>query len=108
MDSQTTESAISMYQLISNISSLAALGASVAAMIKANKRTPPLSEEVLVKFATKDDLKDLKLELENTRREINAQLHSGNKCFKDIEHMLGKLDVMLNICPYMCGKGKPS
>lgn len=104
MDTQTTESAISMYQLISNISSLAALGASVAAMIKANRRNPPLAEEVLKTFATKEDLHDLKSELEKTRTEINLQLRAGDKCFKDLERVIGKLEAMFSICPYMCGK----
>jgi hypothetical protein len=104
MDANTTESAISLYQLISNVSSLAALGASIAAMIKVNRRSPPLAEEVLEKFATKGDLHDLKTELEKTRTEINLQLRAGDKCFKDLERVIGKLEAMFSICPYMCGR----
>jgi hypothetical protein len=107
MDPQTTESAIFQYNLISNIASLAALGASVFAMLKAYRREPPLSEQILKDFATKADLHDLKVELEKTRTEINQQLRSGDKCFKDLERVIGRLETMLSMCPYLCGGRKP-
>lgn len=107
MDPNTVESAVFQYNLISNIASLAALGASVFAMLKVNRREPPLSEQILKDFATKNDLHDLKVELEKTRTEINAQLRSGDKCFKDLERVIGKLETMFSICPYLCGRKVP-
>jgi hypothetical protein len=104
MDPQTTQSAIFQYNLISNIMSFAALGASVFTMIKSSRRSPPLAEEVLKTFATKEDLHDLKSELEKTRTEINLQLRAGDKCFKDLERVIGKLEAIFSICPYMCGR----
>jgi hypothetical protein len=107
MDANTVESAVFQYNLISNIASLAALGASVFAMLKAYRREPPLSEQILKDFATKNDLHDLKIELEKTRTEINQQLRSGDKCFKDLERVIGQLETLFKICPYFCGHRKP-
>lgn len=107
MDANTTQQAVFQYQFISNIASLAALGASLAAIIKSYRREPPLSEQILKDFATKNDLHELKVELEKTRTEINLQLRSGDKCFKDLERVIGRLETMLSMCPYMCGGRKP-
>jgi 5-bromo-4-chloroindolyl phosphate hydrolysis protein len=107
MDPNTTQQAVFQYQLISTVASLAALAASFAAIIKSYRREPPLSEQVLEKFATKNDLKELREDLEKTRDGINLQLRSGDKCFKDLERVIGKLEAMFSICPYMCGRKPP-
>lgn len=104
MDPNTTQQAVFQYQLITTVASIAALGASITAMIRTFRRNPPLSETILEKFATKDDLRDLKTELEKHRVEMNAQLRSGDKCFKDLERVIGKLEVLFEMCPYMCGR----
>lgn len=104
MDPDTTQQAVFQYNLVSNITSLAALGASLAAIIRSFKRNPPLSETMLKDFATKDDFRELKAELEKHRVDMNAQLRSGDKCFKDLERVIGKLEVLFEMCPYMCGR----
>lgn len=102
MDPNTTSQAIFQFQLFNTISSLAALGASIAAIIRVSRRTPPLSETVLEKFATKEDIKALREELSTTRADLNGQLRSGDKCFKDLERVIGKLEGVLSRCPYFC------
>jgi hypothetical protein len=67
---------------------------------------------VLEKFATKEDLAALKreelaairTEMTNLRTEINQQLRSGDKCFKDLERVIGQLEGALKLCPYLCGR----
>jgi biopolymer transport protein ExbB/TolQ len=120
MDPNTTQQAVFQYQLITTVASIAALGASITAMIRTFRRNPPLSETILEKFATKSDMKELeakvekfaskedvrelKSELEKHRSDMNAQLRSGDKCFKDLERVIGKLEVLFEMCPYMCGR----
>lgn len=107
MDHDTTQQAVFQFNFISQIASLTALGASIAAIIRSFRRSPPLAETVLEKFATKEDLRALKEELEKTRTDISSQLRSGDKCFKDLERVIGKLEGILNTCPYLCGRKQP-
>lgn len=103
MDPQMVDQAVFQHNLISNITSLAALGASIAAIVKVGRRVPPLSEQVMKDFATKEDLRELKSEVTALRTEINMQLRSGDKSFKDLINITGRLEGILERCPYMCG-----
>ena len=104
MDPQTVDQAVFQHNLFSNIASLAALAASIAAVIKVFRRQPSLSETVIKEFATKSDLHELKTDMQKLQDEINKQLRSGDKCFKDLERVIGKLEGAMQFCPYLCGR----
>ena len=104
MDPQSVEQAIFQQNLFSSVVSVAAFAASLAAIIKAFRRDPPLSETVIKEFATKADLKELKDDMQKLQDEINKQLRSGDKCFKDLERVIGQLEGAMKFCPYLCGR----
>ena len=103
MDPQTTEQAVYQYNFISTIASLAALVASLAAVIRTFRRQPPLSEEVYKCFATKDDLHKLGSQVEKLREDIDKKMASGEKLFHDFERVIGQLEGIIKMCPLLCG-----
>ena len=104
---QASEQAAFNYNLLNCVASLSAVGASIAAVIRTFRRQPALSEEVYKTFATKDDLKELKHHIDDVKTEIDRKLASGDKCFKDMERVIGKLEGFLSRCPFMCGQVAP-
>lgn len=102
MDPATTEQAIFQFNLISNITSLAALAASLVAMIKSNRRHPPLAEEMYKDFVSKEDLTAIEKKIEDLRKEIDGKLSSGEKIFQDFQRVIGKLEGVLQMCPNLC------
>ena len=106
MDPNTTEQAIFQHNFFNTIVSVAAFITSLLVGWKSFRREPPLSETVIKEFASKAEVAELKKEISSLRIEINAQLRSGDSCFKDIEHVLGRVEGMLDRCPYVCGQMK--
>ena len=104
MDPNTTEQAVFQHNLFSSVVSVAAFVTSLLVGWRSLRREPPLSETVIKEFATKTEVSDLRKEIVALREEINGQLQSGNRCFKDIERVIGQLEGALRMCPLLCGR----
>jgi hypothetical protein len=104
VDPQNVEQAVFTQNLFNSGVSLAAFAASLAAVYRSFRREPPLSETVIREFATKSDLHELRQELQKIQEDMNKQLRSGDKCFKDLERVIGKLEGAMQFCPYLCGR----
>ena len=110
MSPQDVDNARLLWQLVQ-------VGGTVVALITALiavRRRPPLSEELYKDFATKADLDDLrsdfnrdlaalKTDLATYKAEINVALGAGTKMFHDMERTLGRVEGLLERCPYLCG-----
>jgi hypothetical protein len=108
MTPETTEQAVFNFNLLNALVSWAGLATAAAALIKAFRRDPPFEEQALEKFATKDDVDKVRAELTQLRTDLGAQLKSGNTLFRDIEGAIGRLNGLMERCPYYCApRGTP-
>jgi len=119
VDPTTVEHAVFQQNLFNSVVAVSAFVASLAAIYRSFRRTPPLAEQMLERFATKqdlkelkadvdkcaskDDLKELKTDLKSIRDNIDNRLASGDKVFKDLIGITGKLEGLLERCPFLCG-----
>lgn len=108
MTPDQTEQAVFSFNLLNAFAAWAALAASATAVVKAFRRPTPLAEEVLAKFATKEDVKDLGSKLEGLRADIDQRLRAGDRLFRDIERTRGQWDMLMHHCPLyaVCRTGR--
>ena len=93
----TTESAGWLWNFFTIGGTLASLVTAIGAFIVSARRHPPLPEELYKDFARKGDLDKL-------RDDIKEELSQGSKLFRETERTLGRLEGLLDRCPYLCAR----